>query len=517
MTVGLIVLVLSTHLSQAFALSLSPEIGKIQQTLNGSNGKTLILIQEAHVDYEGQKAMIKILEAVIAQKSVRQILVEGGWDDVSLSYLRAYGDPEGRRKIAETYLKSGKISAEEYLDIVGEHDIQLWGIEDKQLYEENMKAFLKIHETQTKQLENLSEIEAQLDGQVKKIFSPELLRFEENRKAFLDQKISMPVYLRDLTVPGTVPGTTTAYPHLSQILELTGNSKVFDMDKVEPEKQELLRTLSRHVSKLELEPVTALMKKRNPEAELEYLNALFEMLLGNPPPQFVGRIRPLADKRQTPNSKFKNLKAYQTALAKMQSMDFCLFFSELNQLEAVVAQTLTKTPEQKALLESIRYVENLRKLFELKMTPEEFQALKLLTVPGIVSQDIQPFIPIAASFYESAIRREKALTEKITARMESMPDTTGVVITGGFHSEHLIQELHKQGYTVVNVTPRFQPEEPGKLQEKYFRILKEKWTGDGDRNNQVSKIQETNNDQVSKKQETKKDKVSKTQDTRSKQ
>ncbi len=76
----------------------------------GSNGKTIILIQEAHVDYNAQKAIAEILKSLIQKENLRLILVEGGWGDVALTYLRNYGTPEGRLQVAERYLKDGKNS-----------------------------------------------------------------------------------------------------------------------------------------------------------------------------------------------------------------------------------------------------------------------------------------------------------------------------------------------------------------------------------------------------------------------
>src|SRR3989338_3034901 len=82
--------------------------------------KTIIHIQDAHANYQAQKHLAAIVDALAKTYGIQLVLVEGGVDNASLSYLRRYATPEKRQQVAEEFLKAGEISGEEYLDITVE-------------------------------------------------------------------------------------------------------------------------------------------------------------------------------------------------------------------------------------------------------------------------------------------------------------------------------------------------------------------------------------------------------------
>jgi tRNA A-37 threonylcarbamoyl transferase component Bud32 len=121
-------------------IELPNELGTIRESLEGTTGKTVALIEDKFIDrYFYAKCEVRILEHLITTYDLKKIFVESGWGDVSLSYLRVNQEtgeqiPEKRRiEVAEDYLRQGKISAEEYLDIVSDHDIQLIGADVEEL------------------------------------------------------------------------------------------------------------------------------------------------------------------------------------------------------------------------------------------------------------------------------------------------------------------------------------------------------------------------------------------------
>ena len=117
-------------------------IDRIEPAPSAHTAPVLIHIQEAHANPEAQRHIIRILEDLIAHHGLRLILVEGGSGDVGLADLRAVAAPEQRRQVAEKYLDLGVISAEEYLDLVSDHPLTLWGVEEPALYDQNFEALL---------------------------------------------------------------------------------------------------------------------------------------------------------------------------------------------------------------------------------------------------------------------------------------------------------------------------------------------------------------------------------------
>ncbi len=465
------------------ALEIPSEWGQTYERFHGMRPKTLILIQEAHVDYGAQKAIAEILKSLIEKDSLRLILVEGGWDDVGLSYLRSYGSPEGRVQVAERYLREGKISGEEYLDIVSDLDFSLWGIEDPRLYDENMRAFLKIQEKQEAWLAELARLESLLQALKEKLFSPPLLQWEKKKALLEEKKISLLDYLDSLKRLASDPAVFEAFPHLKKIFTLTGIDGRADPEKAEWEKQTLIRALSKKLTKPELERLRLLEERKSPEEELEFLESLLDLYQKH--------------SKRLKGVSLGSLPHYVLALREGIGTDPRRVFAELESAEEKMTRVLRGSPEQKDLAKIAGAFHLLKRLFELKLGPEEFDRLEKkpadfrlkswgeflktqskkfsLTQPLPDLERIEGRIPEAKAFYLSAAKREEALIENTVKKVEAEGDSLAALIVGGFHAERLARALKERGYSLVVVAPRFTPADSKNQNRHYFEILKYKW------------------------------------------
>ncbi len=453
------------------ALEVPSKWGQISEKFEGTNGQTLVLIQEAHVDYGAQKAIVEILKTLIQKDSLRLILVEGGWEDMGLTYLRNYGSPQGRLEVTERYLREGKISAEEYLDIVSDLDFSIWGIEDPKLYAENMQVFLKFHEDQEKALEEISRVQSELGPLKEKIYSPTFQEFEKKKQSFEEKKISLLDYLHYMSGQ-TDPKLLNESVHLKKLLSLTQGEGGIDPEKAEWEKQALINALSKKLTKPELDNLRLLQERKSLQEELEFFYSLHA---------FYQKYR-----QKLGTLSLEHLKRYTQALEEVSQIKPREIFNEVDRLEKALAEKLLTTPEQKDLYHLQSTLETLRKLFELKLSPEEFDPMEKNPSDFKLSQwsqkfslsnleSLEIFISPAKSFYLSAIRREQALIDNAVKKMKEKKDPLTAMIVGGFHSEALMQALKDRGYSLVVVSPRFTPADPKTQDQHYFEIMKYKW------------------------------------------
>ncbi|MEE8359953.1 MAG: hypothetical protein V3S04_03400, partial [Candidatus Omnitrophota bacterium] len=130
-------------------VSISDEFGFIREIYQSpahaeKGSKTVFYIQDAHGNYEAQKNLASILEYLIKTYGLQVILVEGGITDKDWSYIRSWAAPEERRRKADELLKEGVISGEAYVDISTDVPLKFQGIEDKELYEKNMTAYMAV-------------------------------------------------------------------------------------------------------------------------------------------------------------------------------------------------------------------------------------------------------------------------------------------------------------------------------------------------------------------------------------
>ncbi len=466
-------------------IQIPSEWGHVSERIQGTNGKTLVLIQEAHVDYSAQKSITEILKNLIENQSLRLILVEGGWDDMGLSFLRNYGSPEGRKEVAEKFLQDGMISAEEYLDVVSDFDMHLWGIEDPKLYEENMNAFLKIHAEQEQMIAALKPLEETLRALKGKIFPEPVRQFEKKKELFEEGEISFLAFLQFLKTLEANETFWQSFPHLEKFLKTNQTEGGVDSEKAEWEKQELIRVLSKNLTKPEFERVQVAEGHKSLQDEQVYLQSLLGVYQ-----KYQKRLGKVS---------VQNLKKYAAMLEEMGKMDSGEIFGELEKAEQKILGGLLKTQDQKELASISGPFRLLKKLFELKLGPGEFEKfeknpdafqlsewqkfIELKTrelsledsLPRVDYGQIEKWIPQARAFYQAAQKREEALIENTFKKVQTEKDPLAALIVGGFHSQTLVRALKEKGYSVVTVLPRFTPSDLDASSQHYFEILKYKW------------------------------------------
>ncbi|MBI4395339.1 MAG: hypothetical protein HY583_03970 [Candidatus Omnitrophica bacterium] len=518
------------------ALSLPSDLARIEKVQTGTNGKTIVLIQEAHVDYGAQKAIAGILKSLIEKDSLRLVLVEGNWDDGSLSYLRTYASKEGRLEVSERYLKEGKISGEEYLDVVSDLDFQIWGIENPKFYEENMEAFLRIEPQQKEWLSKAGEFEALLDQLAEKIFPPQIQELKRKKSKFEEGTITLFDYLSalkklnechsresgnperlDPRVRGDdKPACNNGFastPTLEKLISLLDGEVGIDPEGARQEKEALIRALSRKLTKPELAKIELLKNRKNSEEELEFIKSLLDLYQ-----KYQNQLKSLS---------LEHLERYVRSLEETNRLDSNVIFGELEELEKKIADQNLSTPEQKRLEDVFRKFSVLKKLFKLQLTSEEFERLRVsdqnqlfissplvgedkgggsippslpspvrgegdllvnwqeflkqrasefsLKIPRIDMASLEKFMQETMAFYISARKREGALIENAIKKIEAEGSLKTALIAGGFHSENLTRAFNERGYSVAVVAPRFTPADLKDHDRHYFEILKYNW------------------------------------------
>ncbi|MFT5206457.1 MAG: hypothetical protein ACI9CF_000195 [Candidatus Omnitrophota bacterium] len=132
-----------------FESMISLEHASVVETYKGYSDYYIFHIQDAHAHYGAQKNLAKILDDMIRQFGIKWVFIEGGVGNDSLSFLRTLATKEIRTKVADRYLESGNISGAEYLDIVSDLDIKLWGMEDQDLYKESRLLYRQVLESRS--------------------------------------------------------------------------------------------------------------------------------------------------------------------------------------------------------------------------------------------------------------------------------------------------------------------------------------------------------------------------------
>jgi hypothetical protein len=450
-------------------------------TAPGEGANVVVHIQDIHTNYEAQKNLSRILEALIKENNLKLIMVEGGWGDVSLSYLRSYADAVRREEVAEEYLREGKISGEEYLDIISNYDIKLEGIEDEALYKANLDTFFEIetfrHDASA-ELDGLSKIINQLK---QKIFSPQLIELEKAKQDYDNEQITLADYYKYLhTMADRTKQRMASYPNFTGFMDVIESEHAIQFPAVEKERAALIEKLSKGLSKQDLTTLVtkSLEFRLNKMTPLQYHDYLIET----------------TRKAGEQISRYINLEKYIEYIRAHETINTAMLFEEADDLLRAVEDALIKDPQQRQLYGISRSAQVLNNFLHIKLVPNDFKYYKnnrnmFITTDWVDflnqqavrnrlrTADIKPAYTLDRNlstlvrFYDLANERDDAFVQQAIGLMNKEDVTLAVLIAGGFHTPNLKQKFKECGLSYIVASPHTtQQTDP----EQYRHILKYK-------------------------------------------
>lgn len=444
-------------------------------------GKVVIHIQDIHTNYEAQKNLSRMLETLVKSKGLKLIMVEGGWGNVNLSYLRSYADGERRLEVAEEYLKGGKISGEEYLDIISDYDLILEGLEEESLYRANLNAFFEIEKFRRRGAEELASLKSAAEKVKEEIYPQPLLELEKAGRDYENEKISLADYYKNVNAMVKKTGQELlSFPNFANFMRVVESEKHIKFPSVEKERSKLIEKLSKKLPKQKL---TVLVTK-----SLEFrLNKLT-------PAEYHSYLIEEAEKAGEALGNYPNLKKYVDYISSHENIDTTRLFEEAEELLLKVKEKLIGDSRQKRLNEISSGLTVLDNFLNLKLVPNDFKYYKehkndFLTAGWveflnnqikrhkIKKGQLRPALTVdknlstLVNFYYIANERDDVFVKNAIKLMNEKKQDLAVLIAGGFHTPALAQKLRECAISYIIVAPHTtQQTDP----ELYRYILKYK-------------------------------------------
>lgn len=441
--------------------------------------RTVIIIQDAHVNYEAQKHIADVIAYLATTYGIQLVLVEGGTGDASLSYLRQYATPEQRQEVAERHLRKGEISGDEYLDLIADYPLTLWGIESPALYDENLRVFLSTESIREATLPAVRHLRAALTV-AKAARYPEALRALEQAAAdYQSKSLSLKAYVEQLDgwlKQAALPAAD--YPRIQAFLRTSEQEQSLDLGFIQQEQQRALQALEPGLAPEGWQRIVAAGKEvqAGTRSQASYYIGLEEALLELP-----GGLNP-----------YPRLTAYVHYLRTAEEILPAELTRELRQLAWALRARLAQTPEARRLVEIDQGLELLRRLLALDLTPDEHKALtaqleqtadwpsawaEVLTREGVPEAliatlpQIAQAVPEAATFYAVAAKRDIEIANRIVAKLSEDQARAAILRIGGYHVPQVAKLLGERGIDVAVVTPKVTQETD---EANYARMLKVK-------------------------------------------
>ncbi|MBN1405704.1 MAG: hypothetical protein JW946_04225 [Candidatus Omnitrophica bacterium] len=424
----------------------------------------IVHIQDIHTNYEAQKNAAQMLEIMIKENGLKLIMVEGGWGNVNLTYLRAQADKERRLEVAEEYLKEGKIAGEEYLDIISDYDMDIEGVEEEALYRKNLDAFFKIESFRIQGTEMAASLIEIINALKQKLYNPTLIELEKKHLEYDEEEISLAEFYDYLVILAKQQRISMdGLVNFSTFIRLAKLEGEIDFPLVEKQRTQLIEKISK---KLDKEKLTGLVS-RSLEFKLNKIDTV----------EFHAYLESLAKETGNSLKNYRELSRYIDYINSHEKINTNMLFKEADTLESRVKETLVQDKEQQSLMTLSKVLGILNSFLNLKLVPDDFKFYKenkqsfllsgwlpflqeelqknhlKLTLPDNVSILDDNLLSLV-EFYELAYQRDLIFVDKAILLMDKDKQKISVLITGGFHTPNLTELLRERDISYIVIAPK---------------------------------------------------------------
>jgi len=502
--------------------------GEIRNTHQGTNGKLIVHIQDAHVNYDGQKNLAHILKNLTETYGINLVLVEGGSGNANISFLRHFSTQRKRKKIADSYLKKGKISGEEYLDIVSEPGLKLdiHGIENPALYDANLEQFLKVDGFAADANNFVNSLDTALSGLKETLYTEELRLHEEKAFGYEEGDVDIVEFCEYLMEMSHICHSEAAKPpknltqeqgkilrrarfanapqndnglasqddnsEIEKILKIKRLEERIDFSVVTRERDDFIKALSEKFSKERLE---------------SFLRRSLDFKAGLVPArEFYSYIAQLGRTVGIDLFKYANLRIYVYYINLFEDIDHEALFAQIKTLEEEKGASLCNNETQKSMRDVTKDLNLVKSFINLRLCPGDLKEYrsrktefdlrkwcdfinKIASSPNVASQAprndrsasalvrydsiVDDNLPVLEKFYRIAEKRDKAFYKNAVRVMERKGAKKAVLIAGGFHTDCLMPLFKKEGYSCMVVSPKIKTKTDTAL---YHSILRNELT-----------------------------------------
>jgi ADP-ribose pyrophosphatase YjhB (NUDIX family) len=210
----------------AETISIPETFGKIEDSISGTSGKTVIFIQDAHDSLQAQENIAKIIGYAVEHYGVRSVFEEGCEGPVLTDdYFGFITDPAMKEKVSFFLMDKLRIGGAEYAHINRRNDFKLFGADSLRLHRENVRDYRQAVKRQAGIAGELAPIENEIEKLANLYFPREIKEWMKLRKRLDDRQINLPDYLN--RIADLTPSSVNAYPHISALRRAsTGGDKI---------------------------------------------------------------------------------------------------------------------------------------------------------------------------------------------------------------------------------------------------------------------------------------------------
>lgn len=442
----------------------------------------VIHIQDLHTHYQAHKNIAGMIKYLYNKHNVNVVFSEAKETDAGFAYLRPWTEEEARKKVAEDGLEKGILTGWEALDLSTDMDLVLQGVEDKKLYLKDMDAFLKAETIREDALKFVDLLRSIVENLKLHMYTKTQKSFDERMRLYRDEAIELSEYSAYLTKLAKKNKIDyEVFANLNILRDTLDQESRIDFKKAEAERETVIDIMTKDLVEDDLKTLLDMSMKFKGSRISQH--------------EFYQYLSSVSKKLHVDMRKYKQLDLYIKYIASYHNLDASKLFSEINDLENNLTDTLFKNKDRNKLVRMSKNLIILRSLVDFKLTPDEFDYydrtksefdianwLEFLKINSehykltqLVPDDatiIEDNRATLETFYKVAHLRDEAFVKNVKHQFEERGLKTAILMTGGFHTPGVMRRLKEEGYSYIVLSPRIDEEMD---YEKYHEILKESY------------------------------------------
>ncbi|MCB1195642.1 phosphodiester glycosidase family protein [bacterium] len=411
---------------------------KAKKTFSDSRG-TLYIIQDIHADFATQLSIAELIEALSATGTAH-VFLEGTVGQIDFDWFKTFPDQMIRDMVAFHSMKNGKINGAEYTAITSPNTFSLYGVDDASLYKKNLNFLKQNLANDGANITFVTNLKAKVSKIVGNIDDPSLRSLKEITDSANGENVIeyFKAFFSFLEKNGiSIPENSYAQSLIKNYAYLDG------VDPASLETQKL--TLIKALAQKNKDSVKHLLSSLN---DYETIHSLIRQY----------------EKYHFDLNKINLLKEYTSRVAALSIIPYNGLQEELIGFQRSYLDSLpVSSPSQilSAVLFCIPLIEN---YFHSALTRDEYDFLlyclgtikatsfKYGTYASLSHHFEQFFLAVSAdNFYQSAIQRDHVIAQKTIEHILSAPNTTNILVVGGFHIAGIcgMLDAHKISYEII--------------------------------------------------------------------
>ncbi len=454
-------------------------LGEVKFSFKGDTDKLIVHIQDAHCNSFAQHKISGLIDYLTTEYGIRVLNLEGGVGSYDLNIFTSISGEAIRREVADHFVKTGEISGAEFYAVNNPGKVELWGVEDKELYLANLKVYRDSLAYKEEVDGYLKELTYLLNNLKRHIYTPELLKIDIEYSAYKAGNKDFRDYLEFLIRKAREEGIEVrSYPNLYLLMQAMDMENDIDFDKANTERSVLVDELKKVLSQNEMKELIA--KSVGFKTKRISRKIFYDYLLKK-----AGDIN-------LDIANFPALSNYIVYVSLYEAVDRTKVMDELDRFEAEIKEPLFKNDTQRKLDKLSKNLAIMKNIFAITLTKTDYQyyldnkdsfSVKnyldfiknegpKYRITAKTSESIERldyYREEISRFYEYSFQRDKAFLKNL--RFSQVPNNgeSAVLMTGGFHTENLCDLLKENGISYVSILPKFTSEED--YESPYFKLL----------------------------------------------